>query len=100
MMPLALSPCEVAIPELSVSAVLLLKLAPAPDVGGVKVTCNPRNGLPPMSVINTVNRPGKVVFTGVLCGVPLTAEMAAGLPTILVKPKALVLIPATVALTL
>src|SRR6202011_1067519 len=71
-MPLAVNGAD-ATPEAFVATVmvvvLLLNRPLAPDPGAVKVTLNPATGLFPPSFPVTARAFGKVVLTGVDCGV-------------------------------
>ena len=63
----------------------------APDVGAVKVTVAPLTGLELPSRTVATSGAANAVFTAVLCGVPLVAEIEAGfgleLLQLVSKPK-------------
>jgi len=80
---------DVANPDEFVAAVFVppAKLPDAPLLGAVNVTITPLTGFPLLSSTNATNGLANAVPTGALCGVPLLAEIDAGLlePLLTVK---------------
>jgi len=98
----AVNVAEVATPLAFVDAVFTppANVPLAPLAGALKVTVAPLTGLLLASLTVATNGAAKAVLMVTLCGVPLVAEMFAGMPAVLVKEKfAGAATPATVAVT-
>src|SRR6185369_9732549 len=87
-----------ATPAALVTAVVLDRVALAPDVGAAKVTVTPLIGLPSESLTVACRGLAKLAPDSAVCGVPPVAAMLAGAPAWLVSAKVAVNVP-TVAVT-
>jgi len=99
---LAVKAAEVATPLALVVAVFTppANVPLAPLAGAVNVTVTPLTPLPPLSFTVATKGAAKAALMGVLCGVPLVAEMLAAGPALFINEKlAGLATPATVAVT-
>src|SRR6478609_9154881 len=89
--PPPLTPVAVALPAVSVTAVVVLVPAKAPEAGGVpdapavKVTVTPLTGLPLASVTLATRGDPKAVPTVADCGLPLSTAIDLAAPAVLIS---------------